>query len=131
MKPIFDISVSFFRHMRWNVVGFESKLGDIITKKTGIVVKMDTLIALHVSKARTTDTQREIFLSKISNFWALADKLDQKFWGIWGTFGRFISTHFGTVSLLSMFSIDFYKKLSLYIQILNIYLSSERKELWI
>ena len=29
---------------------FELKLGDIITKKTGIVVKMDTLIALHVSK---------------------------------------------------------------------------------
>ena len=28
-----------------------------------------------------------------------------KFWGIWGIFGRFISTHFGTVSPLSMFSI--------------------------
>ena len=26
-----------------------------------------------------------------------------KFWGIWGIFGRFISTHFGTVSPLSMF----------------------------
>ena len=26
--------------------------------------------------------------------------------GIWGTFGWFISTHFGTVSLLSTFSID-------------------------
>jgi hypothetical protein len=28
-----------------------------------------------------------------------------KFWGILGTFGRFISTHFGTVSPLSMFFI--------------------------
>ena len=27
-----------------------------------------------------------------------------KFWGIWGIFGRFISTHFGTVSPMSMFS---------------------------
>jgi hypothetical protein len=29
-----------------------------------------------------------------------------KFWGIWGIFGQFISTHFGTVSPLSMFSIN-------------------------
>ena len=29
-----------------------------------------------------------------------------KFWGIWGIFGRFISTHFGTVSPLSMFSFN-------------------------
>ena len=28
-----------------------------------------------------------------------------KFWGIWGFFSRFISTHFGAVSPLSMFSI--------------------------
>ena len=28
-----------------------------------------------------------------------------KVWGIWGIFGRTISTHFGTVSPLSMFSI--------------------------
>ena len=28
-----------------------------------------------------------------------------KFWGIWGIFGQTISTHFGTVSPLSMFSI--------------------------
>ena len=32
-------------------------------------------------------------------FWA------EMFWGIWGIFGRTISTHFGTVSSLSMFSI--------------------------
>ena len=29
-----------------------------------------------------------------------------KFWGIWGIFGQTISTHFGTVSPLSMFSIN-------------------------
>jgi hypothetical protein len=28
-----------------------------------------------------------------------------KFWGIWGIFGQTISTHFGTVSPLSMYSI--------------------------
>ena len=31
---------------------------------------------------------------------------DNKFWGVWGIFGPFISTHFGTVSPLSMFSIN-------------------------
>jgi hypothetical protein len=29
-----------------------------------------------------------------------------KFWGIWGIFGQFISTHFSNVSPLSMFSIN-------------------------
>ena len=29
-----------------------------------------------------------------------------KFWGIWGIFGRFISTYFDTVSPLCMFSIN-------------------------
>ena len=41
------------------------------------------------------------FFIEIQKFWVWADK----FWGIWGTFGRTISTHFGTVSPLSMFSI--------------------------
>jgi hypothetical protein len=41
------------------------------------------------------------FLIEIPNFRAWADK----FWGIWGIFGRNISTHFGTVTSLSMFSI--------------------------
>ena len=40
------------------------------------------------------------FFIKIPNFWAWADK----FWGIWGIFGQYISTQFGTVSPLSMFS---------------------------
>ena len=49
-----------------------------------------------------------------------------RFIGIWGIFYRFISTHFGTVSPLSMFSINyFYKQLSLYIQIPNFCLGFE------
>ena len=51
-------------------------------------------------------TPREFFFSKIPNFWAWADKLGPKFGGILGIFGQFISTHFGTVSPLSMFSIN-------------------------
>jgi hypothetical protein len=53
-------------------------------------------------------------------FWA------DQFWGIWGIFEEFISTHFGIVSPLSLFSINeplfLQKKLRLYIQIPNIYL---------
>ena len=54
-------------------------------------------------KIRVTDYGRPMkpFFIEIQKFWAWADK----FWGIWGTFGRTISTHFGTVSPLSMFSI--------------------------
>ena len=45
----------------------------------------------------------------------------------WGIFGRFINTHFGTVSSLSMFFINqpFFLQKSLYIQIPNIYLGLE------
>jgi hypothetical protein len=42
--------------------------------------------------------------------------------GIWGIFGQFISSHFGIVGPLSMFSINqtlFLQKPSLYIQIPN------------
>ena len=49
------------------------------------------------------------FCIEILNFWAWLDYL-----------GRFFSTHFGTLSLLSMFSINqplFLEKLSLYIQV--------------
>ena len=45
--------------------------------------------------------------------WARSEKF-----GIWGTFSQTISTHFGTVSSLSMFSIIeivFLQELSLYI----------------
>ena len=47
-----------------------------------------------------------------------------KFWDIWGIFGRTISTHFGTVSPLSLFSFiqPLFLQLSLYIHIPNIHL---------
>ena len=40
------------------------------------------------------------FFIEIPNFWA------DNFWAIWGIFGQSIGTHFGTVSSLSMFSIN-------------------------
>jgi hypothetical protein len=56
--------------------------------------------------SKTTDYGRPMkpFFIEISNFWAWAEA--DNFWGIWGIFGQFISTHFGTVSLLSMLSIN-------------------------
>ena len=63
--------------------------------------RLSSLFSLTIT---STDYGRAMkpFFIKIPNFWAWADK----FWGIWGIFGRFISTQFGTVSSLSMFSID-------------------------
>ena len=61
------------------------------------------------------------FFIEIPNLWAWADNFwADTFWGIWGIFGQFISTHFGTVSPLSMFSIIqplFLQKKSFYIHI--------------
>jgi hypothetical protein len=53
------------------------------------------------------------FFIKIPNFRPWVDN----FWDIWGIFGRLISIHFGTLSPLSMFSINqplFQKKLNLH-----------------
>ena len=51
-------------------------------------------------------TLNEAFFIEIPNFWGLGRQFGQiSFWSIWGIFGRFISTHFGTVSPLYMFSI--------------------------
>ena len=68
----------------------------------------------------TTDYGRTMkpFSAKSQTFWA------DNFLGIFGVFfGRFISTHFGTVSpCLPLINHYFYRKLSLYSQIPNIYL---------
>ena len=45
------------------------------------------------------------FFIEIQNFWAWADNWADKFWGIWDIFRQTISTRFGTVSPLPMFSI--------------------------
>ena len=56
-------------------------------------------------KPRTTVAQWSLVLSKPQNF-RLGQRIwEDNFWGIWGIFGRFISTDFGTVSSLSIFSI--------------------------
>ena len=52
-------------------------------------------------------TPNEALFSAKSQTFGLGQTIwEDKFWGIWGTFGQFISTHFGTVSPLSMFSIN-------------------------
>ena len=59
---------------------------------------------------------KPFFFIEMQKFWAWVDKF-------WGIFDQTISIHFGTVSPLSMFFIiQFYKKLSLYSHIPNIYL---------
>ena len=62
------------------------------------------------------------FSSKSQTFVLRQTIWADQFWGNWAIFELFISTHFGTVSPLPMFSINhyFYKKLSLDIQIPNI-----------
>ena len=47
----------------------------------------------------------EPFFIEIQNFWVWQTNWADKFLGIWSIFGQIISTHFGTVSPLSMFSI--------------------------
>ena len=63
----------------------------------------------------------KLFLLKSKTFGLGQTNWANKFWCIWGIFGRITSTHFGTVSPLSMFSIIqllcLQKNLSLYIHI--------------
>ena len=66
-------------------------------------------------------TPNEDFCHWNPKLFGLTIRVDN-FWDIWGIFGRFISTHFCTVTPLSMFFIInhyFNKKLSRYIQIPN------------
>jgi hypothetical protein len=50
-------------------------------------------------------TPNEAFFSLKSRTFGLGQtNWADKFWGIWGIFSQTISTHFGTVSPLSMFS---------------------------
>ena len=69
--------------------------------------KIDYLVHFPSSMSINTDYGRPInpFLSKFQTYGLGQTIWADKFGGIWGIFGRFISTHFGTVSSLSMFSI--------------------------
>ena len=78
-----------------------------------------------IHMARSTDNGRPMksFSLKFKTFGLGQTNWVNKFWGIWGTCGQTISTHFGTVSSLSMVSIIelvFLQELSLYIHISNI-----------
>ena len=53
----------------------------------------------------TTDYGCPIFSLKSRTFGLGQTNWANKFWGIWGIFGQTISTHFGAVSPLPMFSI--------------------------
>ena len=61
---------------------------------------------LHSSATRTTDAQLQwsLFSLKSRTFGLGQTNWTDKFWGIWGIFGRTISTNFRTVTPLSMFS---------------------------
>ena len=66
------------------------------------------------------------FFIKTQTFGPRQTNWADKFWGIWGIFSQCFNSHFGTVSPLSMFSINqplfLQKKPSLYIQIPNTWL---------
>ena len=112
---------------RWKIASFE------LTQ-----VLMSFLFKQCIS-TRTTDAQWSLFSSKSQTFGLGQTIWADKFWGIWGIFGRFISTHFGTVSPLSMFSINqplFLQKNSVFISKFQIFiwdwdLNLGRKELGI
>ena len=70
-------------------------------------LEQTSLILVHnIDVSRTTDAHQSLVSSKYQTFGLWQTIWAGTFWGIWGTFGRFISTHFGTVSPLSMFSIN-------------------------
>ena len=56
--------------------------------------------------ARTTDAQWSLFSSKSQTLGLGQTNWADKFLGLWGIFGQFISIHFGAMSPLSMFSIN-------------------------
>jgi hypothetical protein len=56
-------------------------------------------------------TPNEAFLSKSQTFGLRQTIWADKFWGILGIFGQFISIQFGIVSPLSMFSICFFNQI--------------------
>ena len=58
------------------------------------------------STTRTTDAQRSLFSLKYQTFGLGQAIWADKFWGIWGIYGQFISTNFATVSPLSIFPIN-------------------------
>ena len=80
---------------------FRNGWNDMISSEK--MKKMSEVTQGNIEWKKITDYGRPmkpIFI-EVPNFWAWADT----FWDIWGIFSRTISTHFGTVSPLSIFSI--------------------------
>ena len=96
-----------------------------------IYVHSSSITVLSTDWARTTSLHTDnghpmkLFFIKIPNF-GLGQTIRADKWDIWGIFGQFISTYFGMVSPLSMFSNNRPLFLIfLYIQIPNIYFGLE------
>ena len=105
----------------WQVFSYKNNICNALTKSIEKNMGWQQLY-----KPRTTVPQWSLVLSKPQTF-KLGQRIwEDKFWGIWGIFGRFISTQFFTVSSLSMFFLNqvlfLQKKLALYIQIPNIHM---------
>ena len=108
-----------------NYLKIESWMGFRLFSHT--FLKVEIWYSLKDIGTQTTDAQWSLFSLKSRTFGSGSTIWVDKFWGIWGIFSQTISTHFCTVSPLSMLSIVhyFYKKLSLYIHTPNIYLGLE------
>ena len=95
---------------------------DSINRIWGKYLKKDNINQdwIHFTSRHGPWTPRESFFRKSHTFGLGQTNWTENLGGIWGIFGQSISTHFGTVSPLSMFSLIqplFLQKLSLYIDI--------------
>ena len=85
----------------WQVFSYKNNICNALTKSIEKNMGWQQLY-----KPRTTVAQWSLVLSKPQTF-RLGQRIwEDKFWGIWGIFGRFISTQFFTVSSLSMFFLN-------------------------
>ena len=81
----------------WQVFSYKNNICNALTKSIEKNMGWQQLY-----KPRTTVPQWSLVLSKPQTF-KLGQRIwEDKFWGIWGIFGRFISIQFFTVSSLSM-----------------------------
>ena len=79
------------------------------------------LACTHCIVARTTNAQWSLFLLKSRTFGLEQTNWADKFWGIWGIFGRTVFlVQWVPCPCFPLFNHYFYKKLSLYIHIPNI-----------
>ena len=103
--------------------GFVSVMGFNALDCLGIEL-FPTHLRYHYRCSYGLRTPRESFCFQKSWIFGLGQTFWAEIvWGIWGIFGRTISTHFGTASAcFPLFNHYFYKKLSLYILLPNIWI---------